>query len=299
MQQPQTYTLSRSQRNTARVSMDSSWHAAATDLHPVKESEKYSQGQHGFLLACSSHRLTSCQGVREIQPGSAWIPPGMQQPQTYTLSRSQRNTARVSMDSSWHAAATDLQAVKESEKYSQGQHGFLQACSSHRLTYCQGIREIQPGSAWIPPGMQQPQTYKLSRSQRNTARVSMDSSWHAAATDLHPVKESEKYSQGQHGFLLACSSHRLTVCQGVREIQPGSAWIPPGMQQPQTYILSRSQRNTARVSMDSFWHAAATDLHADKESVKYSQGQHGFLLACSSHRLTRCQGVREIQPGLT
>jgi hypothetical protein len=193
--------------------------------------------------------------------GSAWIPPGMQQPQTYMLSRSQRNTARVSMDSSWHAAATDLHAVKESEKYSQGQHGFHQACSSHRLTYCQGVREIQPGSAWIPPGMQQPQTYKLSRSQRNTARVSMDSTWHAAATDLQtvkesekysqgqhgfhlacsshrltPVKESEKYSQGQHGFHLACSSHRLTPCQGVREIQPGSAWSPPGMQQPQTYI---------------------------------------------------------------
>jgi len=182
---------------------------------------------------------------REIQPESAWIPPGMQQPQTYILSRSQRNTARVSMDSSWNAAAIDLQAVKESETYSQGQHGFLLACSNHRLTCCQGVREIQPESAWIPLGMQQPQTYMLSRSQRNTARISMDSCWHAAATDLHPAKESEKYSQDQHGFLLECSSHRLTFCQGVREIQSGSAWIPPGMQQPQTYTLSR---NMTRVS---------------------------------------------------
>jgi len=156
--------------------MNSTWHAAATDLHPVKESEKYSQSQHGFLLACSSHRLTRCQGVREKQPESAWIPLGMQQPQTYKLSRSQRNTARVSMDSSWNVAVTDLHAVKEAEKYSQGQHGFLLTCGSHRLTCCQGVREIQPGSAWIPPGMQQPQAYKLSRSQRNTARVSMDSS---------------------------------------------------------------------------------------------------------------------------
>jgi len=245
--------------------MDSSWHAAATDLHPVKESEKYNQVQHGFLLACSSHRLTNCQGVREIQPGSAWIPLGMQQPQTYMLSMSQRNTARVSMDSSWHAAATDLHPVKESEKYSQGQHGFLLACSSHRLTCCQGVREIQPVSAWIPPGMQQPQTYKLSRSQRNTAGVSMDLSWHATATDLQTVRELEKYSQGQHEFLLACSSHRLTSYQGVREIQPGSAWIPFGMQQTQTYKLSRSQTNTVRVSIDSSWHAAATDLQTVKE----------------------------------
>jgi len=88
---------------------------------------------------------------------------------THCLSRSQTNRAKVSMDSTWHAAA--------------------------RLTYCQGVREIQPGSALIPPGMQLPQTYILSRSQRNTARVSIDSTWHAAATDLHPVKESKKYSR--------------------------------------------------------------------------------------------------------
>ena len=122
--------------------MDSTWHAAATDLHPVKESEKYSQGQHEFLLACSSHRLTRCQGVREIQSGSAWIPPGMQQPQTYKLSRSQRNTARVSMDSSWHAAATDLHTVKESEKYSQGQHGFIMACSSQTHTLSRNMTRV-------------------------------------------------------------------------------------------------------------------------------------------------------------
>jgi hypothetical protein len=83
------------------------------------------------------------------------------------LSRCQRKMTRVSMDSTWHAAATDLHTVKESEK-------------------------DEPGSAW-------------------------SSTWHAAATDLHPVNESEKDDQGQHGVHLACSSHRLTSCQGVRE----------------------------------------------------------------------------------
>src|SRR6266403_164454 len=98
----------------AKISMDCTWHAAATDLHTVKASEKYGQGQHGLHLACSSHRLTFCQGVREIWPGSAWIAPGMEQPQTYPLSRCQRNMARVSMDCTWHGAATDLPAVKVS-----------------------------------------------------------------------------------------------------------------------------------------------------------------------------------------
>jgi hypothetical protein len=48
-----------------------------------------SQGQHGVHLACSN-RLTNCQGVREM--------------------------TRVSMESTRHAAATDLHSVNESEK---------------------------------------------------------------------------------------------------------------------------------------------------------------------------------------
>src|ERR1700689_2351665 len=80
------------------------------------------------------------------------------------------------------------------------------------------------------------------------AWVSMKSTWHAAATDLHPVKVSEKYGLGQDGVHMACSSHRLTCCQGVRERWPGSAWSPHGMQQPQTYLLSRCQRRTVRIT---------------------------------------------------
>src|ERR1700729_3320095 len=142
-------------------------------------------------MACSSHRLTLCQGVRERWPGSAWSPHGMQQPQTYLLSRCQRKMAWASMKSTWHAAA--------------------------RLPSCQGVRERWPGSAWSPHGMQQPQTYPLSRCRRKMAWVSMESTWHAAATDLHSVKVSEKDGLGQHGVHMACSSHRLTLCQGVKE----------------------------------------------------------------------------------
>src|ERR1700734_4177387 len=169
MQQPQTYSLSRCQRKIAWVSMESTWHAAATDLQPVQVSEKDSLGQHGVHMACGSHRLTVCQGVRERWPGSAWSPHGMRWPQTYTLSRYQRDMAWVSMESMWHAAATDLQSVKVSKKDGLGQHGVHMACSSHRLTRCQGVRETWPGSAWSPHGMQQPQTYILSRYQRNMA----------------------------------------------------------------------------------------------------------------------------------
>src|ERR1700689_4992421 len=231
----------------AWVSMKSTWHAAATDLHPVKGSEKDGLGQHEVHMACSSHRLTFCQGVRERWPGSAWSPHGMQQPQTYPLSRCQRKMAWVSMESTWHAAATDLPpvkvsekawltiestryaaatdlpSVKVSEKDGLGQHGVHMACSSHRLTFCQGVRERWPGSAGSPHGMQQPQTYSLSRCQRKMAWVSIESTWHAAATDLHSVKVSEKDGLGQQGVHMACSSHRLTVCQGVRERWPGSA----------------------------------------------------------------------------
>src|ERR1700683_2320326 len=296
MQQPQTYPLSRCQRKMAWVSMESTWHAAATDLLPVKVSEKDGLGQHGVHMACSSHRLTSCQGVRERWPGSAWSPHGIQQPQAYSLSRCQRKMAWVSMESTWHAAATDLPSVKVSEKVGLGQHGVHMACSSHRLTICQGVRESWPGSAWSPHGMQQPQTYHLSRCQRKLAWVSMESTWHAAATDLPPVKVSEKVGLGQHGVHMACSSHRLTTCQGVRESWPGSAWSPHGMQQPQTYHLSRCQRKMAWVSMESTWHAAATDLPSVKVSEKDGLGQPGVHMACSSHRLTTCQGVRESWP---
>src|ERR1700735_198161 len=148
----------------------------------------------------------------------------MQQPQTYPLSRCQRKMAWVSIESTWHAAATDLHSVKVSEKDGLGQHGVHMACSSHRLTLCQGVRERWPGSAWSPHGMQQPQTYPLSRWQRKMAWVSMESTWHAAATDLLPVKVSEKDGLGQHGV---------------------------HMQQPQTYSLSRCQRKMAWVSMES------------------------------------------------
>src|ERR1700691_253440 len=92
-------------------------------------------------MACSSHRLTCCQGVREIWPGSAWSPHGMQQPQTYILSRCQRKMAQVSMESTWHAAATDLPTVKVSEKYGLGQHGINMFGGSHRLKYFKGIEE--------------------------------------------------------------------------------------------------------------------------------------------------------------
>src|ERR1700734_3254929 len=204
MQRPHTYILSRCQRKMAWVSMESTWHAAATDLLPVKVSEKDGLGQHGGHMACSSHRHTSCQGVRERCAGTAG-----------------------------------------------GQHGVHMACSSHRHTSCQGVRERWPGSAWSPHGMQQPQTYSLSRCQRKMAWVRMESTWHAAATDLHSVKVSEKDGLGQHGVHMACSSHRLTSCQGVRERWPGSAWSPHGMQQPQTYPLSRCQRKMAWVSMES------------------------------------------------
>src|ERR1700689_4992420 len=101
----------------------------------------------------------------------------MQQPQTYILSRCQRKMAWISMESTWHAAATDLPTVKVSEKDGLGQHGVHMACSSHRLTACQGVRE----------GL--------------------------ANNRVHKV----------------CSSHRLTICQGVRERWPGSAWSPHGM----------------------------------------------------------------------
>src|ERR1700689_2304033 len=201
----------------AWVSMESTWHAAATDLLSVKVSEKDGLGQHEVHMACSSHRLTSCQGVRERWPGSAWSPHGMQQPQTYILSRCQRKMTWVSMESTWHAAATDLQSVKVSEKDGPSQHGVHMACSSQRLTRFQVARERWPGSAWSPHGMQQPQTYPLSRCQRNMAWVSMESTWHAAATDLRAVKVSEKDGLGQHGVHMACSSHRLTSCQDVRE----------------------------------------------------------------------------------
>src|SRR6202042_792836 len=167
------------------------------DLQSVKVSEKDGLGQHEVHMACSSHRLTPCQGVRERWPGSAWSPHGMQQPQTYILSRCQRKIAWVSMESTWHAAATDLHSVKVSKK---------------------------------------------------VALVSIESAWHAAATDLPTVKVSEKDGLGQHGVHMACSSHRLTHCQGVRERWPGSAWSPHGMQQPQTYRLSRCQRKMAWVN---------------------------------------------------
>src|SRR6202042_926924 len=159
-------------------------------------------------MACSSLRLTFCQGVRERWPLSAWNSHGMQQPQTYPLSRCQRKMAWVSMESTWDAAATGLPTVKLSEKDGLGQHGVHMGCSSHRLTNCQSVRERWPGSAWSPHGMQQPQTYPLSRCQRKMVWVSMESTWH----------------------------HRLTNCQGVRERWSGSAWSPHGMQQqPQTY----------------------------------------------------------------
>src|SRR6204780_3226083 len=122
----------------AWVSMKSTWHAAATDLHSVKVSEKDGLDQHGVHMACSSHRLTPCQGARERWPGSAWSPHGMQQPQTYILSRCQRKMAWDSMEST-----------------------------------------------------QQPQTYSLSRCQKKMAWISMESTWHVAATDLQPVKVSE------------------------------------------------------------------------------------------------------------
>src|ERR1700689_1353913 len=162
----------------AWVSMKSTWHAAATDLHPVKGSEKNGLGQHGVHMACSSHRLTFCQGVTERWLGSAWSPHGMQQPQTYSLSMCQRKMA----------------------------------------------------SAWSPHGMRQPQTYNLSKCQRKMAMVSMKFTWQAAATDLLSVKVSEKDGLGQHGVQMACSSHRLTCCQGVKKRWPGSAWSPHGMQ---------------------------------------------------------------------
>src|SRR6202042_3059687 len=142
----------------------------------------------------------------------------------------------------------DLQSVKVSEKDGLGQHEVHMACSSHRLTPCQGVRERWAGSVWSPLGMQQPQTYCLSRCQRKMAWVSMESTWHAAATDLHPVKVSEKDGLDQYGIHLACSSHRLTHCQGVRERWPGSAWSPHGMQQPHTYPLSRCQRRIVRIT---------------------------------------------------
>src|ERR1700689_689749 len=125
------------------------------------------------------------------------------------------------------------------------------------------------------------------------AWVSMESTWHAAATDLLSVKVSEKDGLGQHEVHMACSSHRLTSCQGVRERWPGSAWSPHGMQQPQTYILSRCQRKMAWVSMESTWHAAATDLPTVKVSEKGGPGQHGVHMACSCQILTRCPDVTE------
>src|ERR1700689_1579728 len=276
----------------AWVSMKSTWHAAATDLHPVKGSEKDGLGQHGVHMACSSHRLTSCQGVKERWPGSAWSPHGMQQPQTYFLSRCQKKMAWVSKECTWHAAATNFPTVKVSKKDGLGQHGVHMACSSYRLTHCQGVREKWPGSAWSPHGMQQPQTYFLSRCYTKMAWVSMESTWHAAATDLlsvnvsekdglsmestwhatttdlQPVKVSEKDGHGQHEVHMASSSYRLTLCQGVRERWPGSTWSPDGMQQPQTYLLSRRQKKMAWVSMESTWHAVATDLHPVKMSQK-------------------------------
>src|ERR1700683_5273487 len=190
--------------------MESTWDVAATDLPPVKVSEKDGLGQHGVHMGCSSHRLTICQGVRERWPESAWSPHGMWQPQTYPLSRCQRKMAWVSMESTWDAAATDLQSVKVSEKDGLGQHGVHMGCSSHRLTPCQGVRERWTGSAWSPHGMQQPQTYILSRCQRKMALVSMESTWDAAATDLQSVKMSEKDGLDQHGVHMGCSSHRLT-----------------------------------------------------------------------------------------
>src|ERR1700691_1998357 len=112
MQQPQTYILSMCQRKMVWVSMGSTWDAAATDLPTVKVSEKDGLDQHGVHMGCSSHRLTPCQGVRERWPVSAWSPHGMQQPQTYPLSRCKRKMACVSMESTWDAAATDLPSVK-------------------------------------------------------------------------------------------------------------------------------------------------------------------------------------------
>ena len=106
------------------------------------KSKKHTIYKNSTVSICqffTTGRLTSYQGGSQIRLGSALIPPSTQQPQTYTLSRSQRNTARVSIDSTWHAAATDLQPVKESEKYSQSQHWFHLVCSSHRLTFCQKI----------------------------------------------------------------------------------------------------------------------------------------------------------------
>src|ERR1700733_11097994 len=168
-------------------------------------------------MGCSSHRLTVCQGVRERWPGSAWSPHGMQQPQTYILSKCQIKMAWVSIESTWHATATDLQSVKVSEKDGLGQHGVHMACNSHRLTLCQGVRERWPGSAWSPHGMQQPQTYPLSRCQKMMAWINMESTWHAAATDLQAVKVSEKNGLGQHGVHMVCSSHQLTLCQVVKK----------------------------------------------------------------------------------
>src|ERR1700691_2277661 len=227
------------------VSMESIWHAAAIDLPTVKVSEKDGLGQHEVHMGCSNHRLTFCQCVRERWSGSAWGPHGMQQPQTYILSRYQRKMAWVSMESTWDAAATDLQSVKVSENDGLGQHGVHIACSSHRLTNCQGVRERWPGSGWSPHGMQQPQTYILSRCQRKMAWVNMESTWHAAATDLLPVKVSEKDGLGQHGVHMACSSHRLTHCQGVRERWPGSAWNQHVWRKPQTKILQGYRRKFA------------------------------------------------------
>src|ERR1700685_1123206 len=145
----------------------------------------------------TTHKLTHCQRVKERWPGSAWSPCGMQQPQTYILPRCQWKVAWVSMESTWHAAASDLPTVKVSEKDALGQHGVHMAHSSHRLTACQGIRERWPGSAWSPHGMQQPQTYSLSRCQRKMSWVSMESTWHAAATDSQAVKAPEKDGLGQ------------------------------------------------------------------------------------------------------
>src|ERR1700734_4041065 len=165
--------------------------------------------------------------------------------------------------------------------------------TTHRLTWYQNVREKRPRSTGDPHGMQQPQTYLLARWQRKMAQVNIESTWPAVATDLLPVKVSEKDGLGQDGVHMACSSHRLTHCQGVRKRWPGSTWSPHGMQQPQTYLLSRCQRKMAWVSMESTWHAAATDLQAVKVSEKVGLGQHGVHMACSSHRLTTYQGVEK------
>src|ERR1700733_13595074 len=107
------------------------------------------------------------------------------------------------MKSTWYVVATDLHTVKVSEKDGLCQHGVHMACSSQRLTVCQGVRGRWPGSAWGPHSIQQPQTYSLSRCQRKMAWVSMESTWHPTATNLHPVKVSEKDGLGQHGVHMA------------------------------------------------------------------------------------------------